>query len=89
MQTFIESILDQYQRSQTWYHLNYLGSNNIGDEGCRYLSKTEWNNLHRLDLCIIYNMKPRILSELKDADISQRHSGPISIISILVSNCNI
>ena len=38
------------------YQLWYLGSNNIGAEGCRHLSQSKWNNLQTLNLGISYGI---------------------------------
>ena len=40
--------------TQPKYQLWYLGSNNIGAEGCIYLSQSKWNNLQILNLGISY-----------------------------------
>ncbi len=52
MQLSIEGSVEQPPHTQPRYQLGYLDNNKIGDEGCIYLSKTQWNNLHTLDLCI-------------------------------------
>ena len=31
--------------------IEYLGSNEIGNEGCSYLSKVYWPSLKNVDLC--------------------------------------
>ena len=38
------------------YQLRYLDNNDIGAEGCKYLSQPKWNNLQTLNLCISYGI---------------------------------
>jgi hypothetical protein len=33
-----------------------VDSNSIGDAGCHMLSKSNWPNLHTLDLCLFYSI---------------------------------
>ena len=56
MQLSIELELEQPPNTQPMYQLWYLGNNNIGDKGCDYLSKSNWNNLQTLNLCISYGI---------------------------------
>ena len=50
--------------------------NNIGDQGCFYLSKVNWPNLKCIHIC---NVSPIIeiltILVLKDARISEKHTG--------------
>ena len=54
MQLSIEVELEKPPNTQPGYQLWYLGGNNIGADGCNYLSKSNWNNLQTLDLGISY-----------------------------------
>ena len=64
------------------YQLWYLGDNDIGAEGCRHLSRSKWNNLQTLDLCISYNIYTTTTLGLKDAAIFLSRSGTTSKHSI-------
>ena len=56
MQLSIEVELEQPPNTRTMYQLWYLEYNDIGAEGCNYLSKSNWNNLQKLDLRISYGI---------------------------------
>ena len=56
MQISITVEVEQPPNTQPMYQLWYLDSNNIGDEGCKYLSQSKWNNLQKLDLGISYGI---------------------------------
>ena len=56
MQLSIEVELEKPPNTQPEYQLWYLDSNNIGDKGCNYLSKSNWNNLQTLELRISYGI---------------------------------
>lgn len=43
--------MEECQSAQLKYLWDYLGSNQISDEGCNYISKVEWKNLNQLYLC--------------------------------------
>jgi hypothetical protein len=47
----------------------YEGHNNIGLEGCRILSLSDWPKLERLDVSIIFSTKIIILLQMKEFDI--------------------
>ena len=55
MQISIAVEVEQPTNTQPRYKLWYIGDNNIGAEGCKYLSHSKWNNLQTLDLCISYS----------------------------------
>ena len=56
MQKSIAVEVEQPPITPPRYQLWYLGSNNIGAEGCEYLLQSKWNNLQVLDLCISYGI---------------------------------
>ena len=56
MQLSIAVEVEQPPITQLMYQLLYLGDNNIGDEGCKYLSQSKWNNLQTLYLGISYGI---------------------------------
>ena len=56
MQLYIAVEVEQPPNTQLMYQLWYLGNNNIGAEGCKYLSQSKWNNLQTLNLCISYGI---------------------------------
>ena len=56
MQLSIEVELEQPPNTRPMYQLWYLDYNNIGAEGCRYLSQSKWNNLQILNLGISYGI---------------------------------
>ena len=51
------------------YKYQDLASNQIGDEGCAHLSRTDWKNLSTLDLGICANMQVKIKLVFKDCNI--------------------
>ena len=51
------------------YTIVYLEWNNIGDEGCKHLSRVKWNNLTQLDLSKLFSMKNGIKLPMKAAGI--------------------
>ena len=56
MQLSIAFEVEQPPKTQLMYQLWYLESNNIGAEGCKYLSQSKWNNLQTLYLGISYGI---------------------------------
>ena len=56
MQISIAVELEQPPNTQPMYQLWYLDDNEIGAEGCKYLSQSKWNNLQTLDLRISYGI---------------------------------
>ena len=67
---------------RSWINLSklILADNQIGSEGCEYIVKANWPNLKIISLCnlsIIYTITKSVV---KDANISNKHSGPNSII---------
>ena len=56
MQISIAVELEQPPNTLPEYQLWYLDSNNIGAEGCKYLSQSKWNNLQKLYLGISYGI---------------------------------
>ena len=56
MQLSIEVELEQPPNTRPMYQLWYLGGNNIGADGCNYLSKSNWKNLQTLNLSISYGI---------------------------------
>ena len=48
--------VEQPANTRPMYQLWYLVGNNIGDEGCRYLSISLWNTLQTLNLRISYSI---------------------------------
>ena len=55
MQISIAGKVEQPPKTRPRYQLWYLGINKIGDEGCRHLSQSKWNNLQTLNLGISYS----------------------------------
>ena len=55
MQISIAGEVEQPPLTRPEYQLWYLVNNNIGAEGCKYLSQSNWNNLQTLGLRISYS----------------------------------
>ena len=85
MQISIAVEVEQPPNTQPRYQLWYLVSNEIGDEGCKYLSQSNWNNLQTLYLCISNGIETRTRLELRDANIYRSRSGTTSKHSNYVS----
>ena len=51
------------------------GSNNIGNMGCQYLSKSKWPNLQQLILCKVVSKQLQTVFRRRDAGIFQKDSG--------------
>ncbi len=85
MQPSIEGSVEQSPLTQPRHHLGYLEQNNIRAEGCSHLSKAQWTKLQTLDLGISWVIQGITISELKDAAIYRRLSGPNSTYSTYVS----
>ena len=56
MQLSFSVEVEQPPRTLPKYQLWNLDSNNIGAEGCSYLSQSKWNNLQELYLSISYGI---------------------------------
>jgi hypothetical protein len=55
--------------------LSYSGENNIGNMGCKYLSRASLNHIEKLWLGKSKVMKAAIILEARECSISARHSG--------------
>jgi hypothetical protein len=77
MQVFVPGWLAQPSRTISLYQYLDVVFNDIGDEGCRYLSEAGWSNLQALDLRIIIIMYIATTSNRKDANICPKLIGTI------------
>lgn len=53
----------------------YLGNNNIGSEGVRYMSRAGWNKLTYLNVCKSIHMKKTTRLEIRDAFTLEKGAG--------------
>ena len=56
MQLSFSVEVEQPPNTQLMYQLWNLDVNNIGAEGCSYLSQSKWNNIQKLNLCILSSL---------------------------------
>jgi len=55
MQLTFKSSVAKPPHTLSWYQLRELDGNNIGNEGCIYVSKAQWNKLHILYIGIFFS----------------------------------
>jgi hypothetical protein len=70
-----QSQLGKLNNALTGSVLSYSGNNNIGNMGCKYLSRASLNCINNLWICKSKVMKIRIKLEARDFSISPRRSG--------------
>jgi hypothetical protein len=61
--------------TRPWWEFSNVGFNQIGDKGCKYLTKTHMHNLKEMLLRTIFINKMAMISEMRGCCTSQRELG--------------
>jgi hypothetical protein len=68
---------------------SYSGGNNIGNMGCRYLSRSSLNRIKDLWLSKSKVTKTAIILEVRECCTSPRHSGTLETIGLCKQNIDL
>ena len=58
------------------YYWIYIGENEIGEKGCRYLSKAEWKEMEEINLSICYLTQMKIKLAIRAVNTFLMETGP-------------